>query len=65
MKAIVELNREILMAIASPIAKDVALAWWAGAGAEACDEDRETIQTLYQYAFADGMEHLIKLLEQH
>ena len=62
MKVTIELDYPIMLAVADKIAKDTADGWWGGANAPECD--MLTKKTLYQYAFADGMQYLTELMEK-
>ena len=65
MKIPVELTNNIKYAIGLDIAKACALSWFEAAFDEVPKIPKETVETLYQYAFVDGMNYLYDVLNQN
>lgn len=64
MKVTIELNYEVILAISAGVANECAIGWFDSAVSDNSNPlTQNEIKTLYQYAFADGMQHLINLIE--
>ena len=64
MKVTIELNYEVILAISAGVANECAIGWFDSAVSDNSNPlTQNEIKTLYQYAFADGMQYLIDLIE--
>ena len=64
MKVTIELNYDVMLAIGAGVSNKCAIAWFEGTVSDNSKPlSQYDIKTLYQYAFADGMQHLIGLIE--
>ena len=64
MKVTLKLDYGIMHAIARGVSKQCALAWFESAGLSCEGIPDDAIVTLYEYAFADGMQHLAEMFEE-
>lgn len=65
MKVTIELDYEIMLVLGARAAKACGESWYDGAVDEPHREPtRAEKETLYQYAFADGMLELARMLEE-
>ena len=66
MKVTIELNYDVILAIGASVAKECAIGWFDSAVSDDSKPlTQDEIKTLYQYAFADGMQYLIDLIENN
>ena len=64
MKVTIELNYNVILAISAGVANECAIEWFDSAVSDNSNPlTQNEIKTLYQYAFADGMQYLIDLIE--
>lgn len=58
-----ELDYPVMLLLGGQAAKNgTAAGWWEGAGLDYKGDNKATIETLYQYAFADGMQYMLTML---
>lgn len=65
MKIPVELTNNIKYAIGMDHAQACAIEWFEGAFDEVPKIPKETLETLYQFAFVDGMNYLYDAINQN
>ena len=66
MKVTIELDYDVMLVLGARMAKACATSWYDGAVNEGHKEPTtQEKETLYQYAFADGMLELVNMMEQN